>query len=85
MLIGPVHLHGGTMGVRSGGQGLGREFVIHLPVTMALNIKPTPQIVHRSEGVTSARHRIWVADDPMDAADSLGTLLEVMGHDVLVA
>ena len=62
-------LAGGTVKAKSGGQGMGREFVIDLPVTIALNTRPTPRIVYRSEGVMSARHRLWVADDLMEAAD----------------
>ena len=38
-----------------------------------------------SAGVDAAKRTIVIADDNRDAADSLATLLQILGHDVTVA
>ncbi|MFN8390121.1 MAG: ATP-binding protein [Bdellovibrionota bacterium] len=76
-----VELHGGTVEARSEGLGRGTEFIIRLP--LAHPVAPE----HRQEkdlASDMARHRILVVDDNRDAADSLGTLLELLGAKVTV-
>ena len=79
-----VKLHGGHIDVHSAGAGCGSEFVVILPSTMVL---------HRSESSvprppTLARlgfpPLVLVADDNVDAAESLGMLLEMAGCEVLL-
>lgn len=82
-----IQLHGGGVSANSGGKGLGAEFKITLPSTMIL-ADPSPAIENRDEpGGPSAkrRARILIADDNRDAADSLGMLLDLAGHEVKVA
>jgi CheY-like chemotaxis protein len=79
-----VEMHGGSVSARSDGMGAGSEFTVRLPLAQAT----TPA---RSAGDTGpvrasdAGRRILVVDDNRDAAESLGLLLEMMGHQVSVA
>ncbi len=76
--------HGGTVEAKSDGEGMGSEFVVRLPVADA---SAGPDWPNRptSEVVPSALRRILVVDDNVDAADSLGQLLETFGNEVRTA
>jgi PAS domain S-box-containing protein len=79
---GLVDLHGGTIEARSGGLGLGSEFIVHLPRRkLKLNAEPATPSTHRAQPV---RRCVLLADDNRDAAESLAMLLEMDGHDVHV-
>jgi signal transduction histidine kinase/CheY-like chemotaxis protein len=79
-----VELHGGTVVARSGGRGQGAEFIVRLP--QALADAPAPRVAVLPEAAPAPRrHRILVADDNRDAADSLAYMLRVAGHDVRTA
>jgi signal transduction histidine kinase len=75
-----VELHGGTVRASSDGAGKGSEFRVSLPVVAAVaDAAPAAQQpAARADGAL----RILVADDNRDAAETLGILLEVMGHQV---
>ena len=80
-----IEMHGGSVEAHSEGYGKGSEFVIRLPVAQ------TP-IQERQQGFSTpsalsetSRHRILVADDNVDAADSLALMLRMMGHEVQTA
>jgi PAS domain S-box-containing protein len=77
-----VGLHGGRVEARSDGLGKGSEFIVHLPALAGAN--PSPPAV-AAENVHGLPRRILVVDDNQDAADSLGGLLGLKGHDVRVA
>jgi signal transduction histidine kinase/CheY-like chemotaxis protein len=87
LVKGLVQLHGGTVSAKSDGKGLGAEFKIMLPGTLVL-ATPTLEVTASNESgpaMTERPARILIADDNVDAADSLGMLLELSGHDVKVA
>lgn len=85
LVKGLVQLHGGTIEAKSDGEGLGSEFVIRLPEATSVAHDAHHLTFSSSKAEPSARRRILVVDDNVDAADSLGYLLEVYGHEVRVA
>jgi PAS domain S-box-containing protein len=77
-----VELHGGRIDVYSDGRGRGSEFVVSLPRGSAQTEQPaqTPQGV----SVQVPKRRILIADDNVDAADSLDMLLQSFGQETHV-
>ncbi len=86
LVKGLVGLHGGTVEASSAGAGQGSTFTIRLPGARiggreAHNTESTPAI-HTPDGRI---YRILVADDNVDAAESLGLVLRMWNHEVCVA
>ena len=77
-----VELHGGSVSARSEGVGRGSEFVVRLPLTFEA---PPRRVELGDHEPTSRTHRILVVDDNRDSADSLVMLLQLSGHEMLVA
>ncbi len=89
-----VEMHGGTVSASSAGTGLGSEFVIRLPISLERSDRTTEQAATRRRtdrsgnaearggSETTAQWRILVADDNLDALESLATLLSLNGHEV---
>ncbi|WP_305821052.1 hybrid sensor histidine kinase/response regulator [Massilia brevitalea] len=78
-----VELHGGAVEVSSAGQGQGSTFTVRLPLLAAsagAAAAPAAAAVPASLGTL----RILVVDDNVDAAQTLGMLLETAGHAVTV-
>jgi CheY-like chemotaxis protein len=79
-----VEMHGGSIEAKSEGSGKGSEFIIRLPAVRT----PSSEQNGMSEGQQprqAAQHRILVADDNADAANSLAMMLALMGHEVRTA
>lgn len=82
-----VNLHAGRIDAASDGLGKGSEFTVRLPLATAAGVE---HAVAESAGTEKAEsssmaRRILVVDDNTDAADSLGVLLGILGHDVQIA
>jgi signal transduction histidine kinase/ActR/RegA family two-component response regulator len=77
-----VKMHGGTVEAHSEGSGRGSEFVVRLPTAAERLGIPAPK-KGLAEGMAPAAHarRILLVDDNVDAAQSLGLLLRMLGHD----
>jgi PAS domain S-box-containing protein len=84
LVKGLVELHGGMTEVTSAGAGRGTEFIVslQLPRVGANVVRPA---VVAAEPKSATGRRVLIADDNKDAADSLGILLEIDGHEVRVA
>lgn len=78
-----LKLHDGDISCKSSGLGLGSQFTITLPLLQEEEIQETNSALPYVE-----QHKmlsILVVDDNIDAADSLASLLELMGHKVQVS
>ncbi len=78
-----VELHGGTVTAHSV-QGQGSEFVVRLPSMLAW-VAPTGPLVAAPAGPRKKQCRVLVVDDNVDAAQTLGMLLEFSGYEVRMA
>jgi CheY-like chemotaxis protein len=74
-------MHGGRVEARSGGLGLGSEFIVRLPIAAGVTVPEGP--AGRSWNLKD--HRVLVVDDNCDAADMLATLLDTLGATTCVA
>jgi len=80
---GLVELHGGSIEAASDGPGQGATFTVRLPLAPAQDAPP--RLEHEpAAGAALGRH-ILVADDNVDAAESLAWLLRAEGASVTVA
>jgi len=76
-----VQLHGGSVTAHSDGQGKGSVFTVRLPaVVMPQDGAAAPESAVPAAAGGSLR--ILVADDNLDAGETLCVLLQVMGHEV---
>jgi signal transduction histidine kinase/CheY-like chemotaxis protein len=75
-----AEMHGGDVEARSAGPGQGSEFRLRLPRST-----PPVQAPAITPAAPVAPRRILVVDDNRDAADLLGRLMRLNGHDVLIA
>jgi PAS domain S-box-containing protein len=79
-----TELHGGTVVAKSDGAGKGSEFIVRLPAASQPVIDPASPMVGPEPSLKRAA-RVLVIDDNVDLARGLARLLEIHGHDVLVA
>ena len=78
-----VDMHGGSVTVQSAGFGKGSEFVVRLPLALS-TVASKPAIEINSVSATASL-RILVADDNVDAAESLAMLLTLDGYNAQTA
>jgi signal transduction histidine kinase/ActR/RegA family two-component response regulator len=75
-----VEMHGGSVEARSDGLSFGSEFIVRLPIAKPPQANdPAPADIAPAESINC---RILVADDNQDAAESMGEMLRLLGHDV---
>jgi len=77
-----VRRHGGDIEARSAERGKGAEFIVRLPLVPAPPPMEMEGSVPSAPGPASARKRILVVDDNVDAAQSLAAYLRLEGHRV---
>jgi signal transduction histidine kinase/CheY-like chemotaxis protein len=96
-----VELHGGEIALHSDGPGQGTQVRVCLPVVpgpsaseAAVAPAPAPAAMGPGEAAPAgtvpaesapSSHRVLVADDNTDAADSMAMMLRLLGHEALVA
>lgn len=79
-----VEMHGGHVDVRSDGPNQGSEFRVWLPVlTDAADEKRT--MPSETEDAESIKRRVLVVDDNQAAADLLGMVVKMLGHEIRTA
>jgi CheY-like chemotaxis protein/two-component sensor histidine kinase len=84
LVRGLVELHGGRVEARSAGPGKGSAFIVHLP-TVDRPVLVPQEPLDSEELRASPKQRILVVDDNRDAADSMGIMLRMMGHETNMA
>lgn len=77
-----VEMHGGTVEVSSDGIDKGSAFTVSLPLAPALGHSDTGTGEPSPGGDGGGRHRILIADDNADVAESLAMMLRLMGNEV---
>jgi PAS domain S-box-containing protein len=82
-----VEMHGGMIEARSDGVDQGSEFRVWLPTTTEADIERSATHGDAAPAPAPAliRQRVLLVDDNRDAAHSLATLVELLGHEVRVA
>jgi signal transduction histidine kinase len=80
---GLIELHGGRLDAHSAGLGAGSEFVVRLPASVQVQAEPPAPSL--PEEAALRRRRVLVADDNVDAGESLAMLLRLDGHEVVLA
>jgi CheY-like chemotaxis protein/anti-sigma regulatory factor (Ser/Thr protein kinase) len=75
-----VEMHGGTVAANSEGENRGAEFVVRLPPATK-TASAAGETLLKQHGPLRSR-KVLVVDDNRDAAESLGRLLVICGHEV---
>jgi signal transduction histidine kinase/ActR/RegA family two-component response regulator len=84
LVKGLVELHGGRVEARSDGPGKGSEFIVRLPIADG-PARAAAESVDGEKPHDGLKRRILVVDDNRDSADNLATMLQLMGHDTMLA
>jgi CheY-like chemotaxis protein len=81
-----VEMHGGTVTANNDAEGM-VEFEVHLPIVrVPVSVARKAAWPDADDALSPpAPHRILIADDNADSAESMGMLLRLMGNDVRIA
>jgi len=82
LVKGLVELHGGSVEARSEGPGRGAEFLVRIPLAPE---RPALNAPAREAASAMPQRRVLVIEDNVDAAETLGEMLRLWGHEVAVA
>ena len=75
-----VEMHGGTVTAESPGDGQGTTFTIRLPI---VELQPAAQHDSNADmAILSESRRMLIVDDNVDAAESMGMMLRLLGNEV---
>ena len=77
-----VRAHGGSIAASSGGLARGSTFRFVLPRTV-VDLEPVAET--RTSHTSAPARTVMLVDDNRDAADTLATVLRLLGHDVTIA
>ncbi len=77
-----VEMHGGSVEVQSAGRNLGTTFQVRLPVLPQAPLSNNGEPNARRECPMTARRRVLVVDDNVDALESLSRIVTYMGNEV---
>ena len=80
-----IELHGGTIEASSGGLGHGSTFIVRLPNVADPVPIATAGASDSAAAAGAGPHRVLLADDNVDFAESLAMILQMMGHEVRLA
>jgi CheY-like chemotaxis protein len=79
-----MELHGGSIAARRRGDGQGACFTVTLPAWRGAPVAPGPD-PSRPDRIAGRALRVLIVDDNRDAADTLGELVDLLGHESVVA
>ena len=82
LVRGLVELHGGSVEALSAGLEQGSELIVRLPRVQAPADEARSNVEASVSVDTKTRKRVLVVDDNRDAASSLRSLIEMLGHEV---
>jgi signal transduction histidine kinase/ActR/RegA family two-component response regulator len=80
-----VQLHGGSLEAASAGPGCGSEFTVSLPLPPAATVQGPAKDAGHAVPARGRRRRVLLADDNLDALNTMATLLEIEGHEAHTA
>ncbi len=78
-----VRMHSGTIEVKSYGAGKGTQFTVRLP-TLGETVAPDIAGI-KQEHMASNRKRVLLIEDHADSAETLASMLAIIGHEAHVA
>ena len=78
-----VEMHGGTVEAASAGAGAGSTLTVRLPLAQSIGAAAVP--LPETAAQPQQRLRLLVADDNVDAAQSLASVFALQGHDARIA
>jgi CheY-like chemotaxis protein/two-component sensor histidine kinase len=82
LVKGLIELHGGSVDARSDGPGRGAEFRVRIPLAPE---RPALSEPPRAPCSAMPQRRVLVIEDNVDAAETMEVMLQLWGHDVVVA
>ncbi len=80
-----IELHGGTVTAASAGAGQGSTFTVRVPCLLQPAVEPVPTDAGAGADAQAPALKILIVDDNIDAAETLSTVLQLMGHQTRTA